>query len=1570
MVENFFWWVTRGQLGLALMMCAATGAVWAQSSNDGYAPLVEGGSVLALAQAADGSMLIGGQFNSVDQVTRNRVALVGPDGSVNPQFNPNVGSGIVYTALNNSDGDFVFAGSFTSVGGVNRTRMAWFDPFGQPVIGASSPAPNGTVRAMIEDPDTAKLYIGGHFSQVGGQTRHRVARLHANGNLDSSFNPPEFDGAVLAMALQPDGKLIIVGSLQRSGDIGVRRIYRLNADGSWDNSFMVTSAPGATVRSVAVQQDGRILVGGDFSSRLVRYLPNGDLDTDYAPPNLNGTVRSIDLQPDGRAVIGGEFTAGVGPRQRIARLFEDGSVDSGFAPLVTVNDTVHVVRALGDGSVVFGGDFTNLTSIPRLRVARIGEHGGIDLTLTVTGTTIGTIKAMARDRSGNLLVGGQFNQINGASRTNLARLTPSGLVQTSFAPVLDDRVDTIAVQQDGSILIGGAFSNINGQPRAALARLDASGALDSSFNPDFQLPDSGQRRVAAMHLMDDGKLLVAGNFSGVNGFPSKTLVRLLPNGAVDSSFSSSAVDLYWLEDDLALSLDSQGRILLGGKSLNVNGVSRNLVRLLANGSLDVSFNPFIDGPVRSLSTRGSTIVLGGEFNFVAGQERFLAASLNGNGALLPFNPITPPAGEIPPLYSSVRSIVPLFASNLFVGGAFGTVQNQTRNNLAQLLDSGALAGSFGNPGIAGETAFEPGIHTMLVEPDGRLVIGGDFTTVDGRTRRGLARLRLAAGRNSDRLLWNRSNGLLTWMIPSSSIAPRIFGRPRVMVSQSCCNPSSFVPAAGGGLMTQPGPSWSLSSFDGLPGKFYVRIDYRTGDPKGSGTSYYSSPIRQFIGSEPPAAQADLSLNKTVDPAQAEVGEQVIFTLTVANAGPGPATGVGVIYRVPSGYAYVSSDASVGEFDPTEGEWSIGSLAVGATASLMVRAMVNQTGQYLSSADVAGDQFDPVPGNNLAEAEVTVLRPQADLELLMSVNPVQAQYGQTVVFAINVENLGPDAASGILVSDNLPGGYTYLNHQASHGSFDADQGIWVLGSMDVSERALLEISATVNPTGPYLNTAAVIANEEDPNLDNNIDSVSVSLPPTADVAVAKTVLPQSAAIGATVEFTILADNYGPDTATDVLVIDQLPDGYSYLGHSLNQGSFDPDLGQWDVGTLEPAFRARLNIQATVNANGPYLNTATVQSAQFDPQPANNSASAAIELPAPDVADLRLTKSVNPQQSVPGGMVTFNVDVVNNGPDTANGIVALDQLPDGYNYASHIVKMGEWDPDSGVWTIGTLNPGEEAQLRIEAQVNASGSYLNVATVDSNASDPDPSNNSDSAAIVVLPPPAPGGSIGHVSFGDVTVGQVSAPVAATLTSTGSASLVISGPASLPQNPGGMFSIVSDGCNGQSLASGQTCQVSVDCSPAQVGAQSGTLRVQSNAGHLDSDLSCTGVAAPRPDLIAEPAFGALNLGADLPGSNSSLAASITNQGNAEGQFSCSMSGDSELSVVPSLSGNQTVAAGSSRNFEFRCNRPSSADDGDEYQSTLTCTGDLAGSFSLACQVTDVSDELFRDRFQLMSPE
>ena len=152
-----------------------------------------------------------------------------------------------------------------------------------------------------------------------GRSLRSVARLNSSGSLDTGFNPGAgANSTVYSVALQPDGKAITVGDFTSVNGVSRNRIARLNADGSLDVSFNPGTGASNTLYSVAVQPDGRVAIGGDFVgingvnlSRIALLHPDGSVDTRFSPGGggLNGTVSSAALQGDGRLLIGGGFTS-------------------------------------------------------------------------------------------------------------------------------------------------------------------------------------------------------------------------------------------------------------------------------------------------------------------------------------------------------------------------------------------------------------------------------------------------------------------------------------------------------------------------------------------------------------------------------------------------------------------------------------------------------------------------------------------------------------------------------------------------------------------------------------------------------------------------------------------------------------------------------------------------------------------------------------------------------------------------------------------------------------------------------------------------------------------------------------------------------------------------------------------------------------------------------------------------------------------------------------------------------------------------------------------------------------
>ncbi len=197
---------------------------------------------------------------------------------------------------------------------------------------------NSGVLSIASQPD-GKILIGGWLTQYNGTTRNDIARLNSDGSLDTSFNPGSgVHGSISSIALQPDGKILIGGEFTQYNGTTRNNIARLNPDGSLDTSFNPGGGANGEVYSIALQPDGKILIGGWFfeyngtsRNNIARLNPDGSLDTSFNPGSgTNISINSIALQPDGKILIGGGFTQYNGtPRNGIARLNSSGGSSSG-----------------------------------------------------------------------------------------------------------------------------------------------------------------------------------------------------------------------------------------------------------------------------------------------------------------------------------------------------------------------------------------------------------------------------------------------------------------------------------------------------------------------------------------------------------------------------------------------------------------------------------------------------------------------------------------------------------------------------------------------------------------------------------------------------------------------------------------------------------------------------------------------------------------------------------------------------------------------------------------------------------------------------------------------------------------------------------------------------------------------------------------------------------------------------------------------------------------------------------------------------------------------------------------
>lgn len=354
---------------------------------------------------------------------------------------------------------------------------------------------------------------------------------------DSTFATPTFDNSVRATAVQLDGKVLVGGDFTSIGGTTRNRIARLNADGTLDTAFNIDV--NEVVNCIAIQRDGKILIGGAFNlvggvarNRIARLNADGTLDTGFNPDAGTGDVRAICLRHDGRILIGGSFSSvGGTARSRLAQLNLDGSVDTAFAPVIS-SGTVECVAVHLSG-VLLGGSFTSVNGSTHLRLARVlGEDGSDDPTFNAQ-VNDGTVLCMAIQEDDGILLGGTFSSVNSQSRSRLARVTFEGEMDPSFrtfSPVITgSEVRSIAVQANGMFYIGGTFSQVNGQTRSNVARLQG---YDGQH--DFSQIPSANDTVHSLALQKDGRLIMGGAFTATKyGQPAPRLVRLLNNNVFE-----------------------------------------------------------------------------------------------------------------------------------------------------------------------------------------------------------------------------------------------------------------------------------------------------------------------------------------------------------------------------------------------------------------------------------------------------------------------------------------------------------------------------------------------------------------------------------------------------------------------------------------------------------------------------------------------------------------------------------------------------------------------------------------------------------------------------------------------------------------------------------------------------------------------------------------------------------------------------------------------------------------------------------------------------------------------------
>jgi uncharacterized delta-60 repeat protein len=346
------------------------------------------------------------------------------------------------------------------------------------------------------------------------------------------------------LALQADGKILIAGNFL-AVDTSVReRMARLNADGSVDTTF-IDPMIDSEVKAVAVQPDGKILVGGDFDAiggtgrhSLARLDVDGSLDPTFADPNLNSAVWSIALQSDGYILVAGDFTFPSSQpytQTYVARFTSAGVLDTSFHPPVLCCNVARQIALQADGHVLVGGAFSEVGGASHFYFARFSSSGAWDSTFP-SDADLPAPGAITVAPDGSIY-------LVGAGTETIIKTTAAGALAGGFTSAqADSSIDSFVLQPNGKIVIAGIFETVGGQPRHGVARLNSNGTLDTSFGDvGFNAtPTQLNGSVYGIAEQYDGKIIAITNATQVDGQARQYMARVVTGDAATSTLTATA----------------------------------------------------------------------------------------------------------------------------------------------------------------------------------------------------------------------------------------------------------------------------------------------------------------------------------------------------------------------------------------------------------------------------------------------------------------------------------------------------------------------------------------------------------------------------------------------------------------------------------------------------------------------------------------------------------------------------------------------------------------------------------------------------------------------------------------------------------------------------------------------------------------------------------------------------------------------------------------------------------------------------------------------------------------------
>ncbi|SHL76924.1 delta-60 repeat domain-containing protein [Flavobacterium chilense] len=459
------------------------------------------------------------------------------------------------------------------------------------------------------------------------------------------------------------------------------------------------------------------------------------IDNGLYGDGFDNTVRTLSLQSDQKLIVGGDYLSLNGiPNSYLSRLEPDGVIDESFNTGTGLNGKVYDSYIQSDQKIIIAGSFTSYNGNSSGRLIRLNEDGSQDTTFnTSIGATNGIIYKVCQQPDGKIIIVGSFTKYNNVTVNRIARILPNGDLDTSFNTGSGSalNITNVKILPDAKVLISGNFTAFNGVAINRIARLFSNGTID----PGFNIGSGFSNDVNAMVIQADGKIILGGKFTEYNGITANRIIRLNEDATIDTGFLSGSgltVDAVQV-----IKTDDLGRIMIGGSFKGFyNGIAVNRIFLLnPDGSIDPNFDvgagPGSASVLALANTPDESWYVGGSFSVFDGQNQGRLAKINEDGE----HDTGFLAAGIG-FDNAVHKVLSLQNSKTMVFGNFTKFNAVLTSRITRLLENGLSDDTF-NTGQSGANNL---IKTAVLQSNSKIILGGNFTKYNGITCNRLVRI--------------------------------------------------------------------------------------------------------------------------------------------------------------------------------------------------------------------------------------------------------------------------------------------------------------------------------------------------------------------------------------------------------------------------------------------------------------------------------------------------------------------------------------------------------------------------------------------------------------------------------------------------------------------------------------------------------------------------------------------------------------------------------------------------------------------------------------------------------------